>query len=107
MTVKDWNIETLTGYKPKTTIYSDFSIADRFGAAAVRETFDRMHNEWKDNYIYLTELTMALNWKIFEHHDTNSQELEQLYDELWRQEDLYCQEHLQGEELTYYYTTTD
>ena len=27
MQLKDWNIEALTGYKPKTTFYTDFSIA--------------------------------------------------------------------------------
>lgn len=29
MKIKTWNIEALTGYKPKTTFYEDFSIADR------------------------------------------------------------------------------
>lgn len=107
MTIKDWNIQAMTGYVPQTTIYSDFSIADRFGVAAVRDTFNRMHEEWKNNHIYLTELTMALNWKIWEHYETGNNELGLLYDELWKQEDLYCQENLTGEELEYYYTTTD
>ena len=31
MTIKTWNIEELTGYKPFTTFYEDFSIADAFG----------------------------------------------------------------------------
>lgn len=39
--IKTWNIEAMTGYKPKTTFYEDFSIADRFGAAAVKDTFRR------------------------------------------------------------------
>lgn len=30
-TVKTWNIEAMTGYKPRTTFYEDFSIADHFG----------------------------------------------------------------------------
>lgn len=37
----DWNIEALTGYVPKTTFYTDFSIADRFGTAAIEDTYRR------------------------------------------------------------------
>ena len=28
--IKTWNIEAMTGYKPRTTFYEDFSIADHF-----------------------------------------------------------------------------
>lgn len=34
-----WPIEKMTGYKPKTTFWEDFSIADAFGGAAVADTF--------------------------------------------------------------------
>lgn len=59
-----WNIESLCGYKPMTTFWQDFSIADAFGIAAVVDTFKRAFKEWKDNYKYLTELVMVLNHKI-------------------------------------------
>ena len=59
-----WNIESETGYKPMTTFWQDFSIADAFGVAAVEDTFKRAFNEWKGNYKYLTELVMVLNHKI-------------------------------------------
>lgn len=36
-----WNIESITGYKPQTTFWQDFSIADRFGATAMQDTFNR------------------------------------------------------------------
>ncbi len=104
--VKDWNIEQITGYKPKTTFYTDFSIADRFGEAGVRDTYKRAFGSWKNNHIFLTELTMALNWKIWEHYESGSP-LANVYDELWRELDLYCQDNLTGEELDYYYITTD
>lgn len=41
MKIKTWNIEAMTGYKPITTFYEDFSIADAFGIAAVRATGNR------------------------------------------------------------------
>ena len=55
------------GYMLKTTFWEDFTIADRFGAKAVKSTFKRAFNGWKDNYIYLTELAIVMNWKLWEH----------------------------------------
>ena len=49
----NWNIEEETGYKPISTIYEDFSIADGFGVEAVKETFNKVFNEWKNDYKYL------------------------------------------------------
>lgn len=66
--IKTWNIEAMTGYKPRTTFYEDFSIADHFGALAVRDTYCRAFNAWQNNIEYMTELVMVLNWKIREHY---------------------------------------
>lgn len=102
----NWNIEEETGYKPISTIYEDFSIADGFGVEAVKETFNKVFNEWKNDYKYLTELVMALNWKIAEHYNVDMN-LARLYDELWRKADSYACNNLKGEELDYFYSTTD
>ena len=101
----DWNIEEMTGYKPKTTFYTDFSIADLCGVRAIKDTYNRALI-WKNDYEYLTELVMVLNWKIWEHYEKNS-EYARLYNELWEELDLYATEHLKGEELAYFYRTTD
>lgn len=105
--LKNWNIEELTGYKPQTTFYTDFSIADQFGADAIKDTYKRCFNSWKDDYVYLTELVMALNWKIWEHHDAGNSKYAEVYDDLWRKTDRYACENLEGEELSYFYRTTD
>lgn len=60
-----WNIEEMCGYKPITTFWDDFSIADNFGIDAVCDTYNRAFQEWKTDYKYLTELVMVLNWKIW------------------------------------------
>ena len=107
MKIKTWNIEEITGYKPMTTFYEDFSIADRFGRAAVIDTFKRGFETAKFmGYEYLTEFVMALNWKIWEHYGSN-EPLAQLYNDLWEKADLYATKHLKGEELSYFYRTTD
>lgn len=106
MSIKTWNIEAMTGYSPITTFYEDFSIADHFGLDAIQDTYNRAMEAWKDNYKYLTELVMALNWKCWEHYEDNER-IAKLYDELWRKADQYACENLKGEELSYFYRTTD
>ena len=62
--IPKWDIEEETGYKPFTTFWQDFSIADVFGKEAVMDTFQRAFEEWKNNYVFITELVMVLNHKI-------------------------------------------
>ena len=105
--VKTWNIEAMTGYKPQTTFYEDFSIADAFGISAIKDTFKRgLETCQALGYIYLTEFVMALNWKIWEHYQTNDT-FGRLYSDLWMKAQDIAQTTLQGEELSYYYRTTD
>ncbi len=106
MKIKDWNIEAITGYKPKTTFYTDFSIADAFGESAIIDTYNRAFELAKTDYVYLTEFVMALNWKIWEHYETN-EKYGRLYDSLWRKADVYACKNLKGKELTYFFKTTD
>lgn len=74
-----WNIEELTGYKPKTTFYDDFSIADHLGEGAIKDTYKRASEKWRGNAEYLTELVMVLNWKTFEHYEKGNEKLAELY----------------------------
>lgn len=94
------------GYTPQTTFWEDFSIADPFGLDAVQDTFNRAFSEWKSDYIYLTELVLVLNWKIGQHYKSN-ENLARLYSELWQQADAYACDNLEGDELQYFYRTTD
>lgn len=107
MKVKTWNIEAMTGYKPITTFYEDFSIADIFGMGAVLDTYKRGFETAKFmGYKELTEFVMALNWKIWEHYPHN-EPLAKLYNSLWEKADCYAAENLKGEELDYFYRTID
>lgn len=106
MPIKDWNIEAITGYVPKTTFYTDFSIAEPFGINAIVDTYERAFKEWKSDVEYLTELVMVLNWKIWEHYERN-EPLAKLYNDLWTRTDEYCMENLKGDELSYFLDTTD
>ena len=94
------------GYEPQTTFWDDFTIADYFGLKAIQDTFERAFEEWKNNYIYLTELVMVLNHKIWQHYDDN-REYGELYNNLWEEAEEYACENLKGKELDYFYQTTD
>lgn len=106
MIVRDWNIKEITGYKPITTFYTDFSIAEKFGMKAVEDTFKRAFNEWKSDYKYLTELVMVLNWKAWEHCESNT-DVARAYCAMWEKADRYAVNNLKGEELRYFYRVTD
>lgn len=93
-------------YDFKTTFWSDFSIADRYGIPAIKDTYNRAFQEWKDNYIYLTELVLVLNWKIWQWYETRESYAE-VYNELWEKADQYAMENLHGEEMNYFIDTTD
>lgn len=105
MTWKEY-CEVQLGYKPFTTFWEDFSIADAFGAEAVEDTFERSFKEWRSDYKYLTEMIIVLNHKIwlwYEKDDT----LSWTYDKLWKQADAWACDNLRGEALEYYYRVTD
>lgn len=97
---------TFNGYETKTTFWMDFSIADRFGIEAVKDTYRRAFSEWKTDYEYLTELVMVLNWKIWQHYEQN-EPLARIYNELWQEADAYALDNLVGDELSYFFGVTD
>lgn len=96
----------LNGYEMVSTFPMDFTIADTFGIDAVKDTYKRAFNGWKENYVYLTELVITLNLKIWEHYETN-ESLARVYDELWKEADEYACDTLKGEELNFFYEITD
>lgn len=89
-----------------TTFYMDFSIADRFGLDAIRDTFNRAFAEWKSQYKYLTELSMVLNHKCWDWYEKNDAYCS-LYAELFYKVRDYAYDTLEGEELDFYYHITD
>ena len=94
------------GYTMTTTFPMDFSIADAFGVSAVQETYTRAFKEWKENFVFLTELVVTLNLKIWQHYQKNEQ-LARLYNELWERTQDYAYDTLQDEELEFFLSVTD
>lgn len=95
-----------TGYRTMTTFWADLTIAEHYGAAGVRETYDRVCTEWRGNYKYFTEFVLCLNHKIWQHYKSNK-EIAAVYDELWRAADKWAYDNFTGEAAQYYFEVTD
>lgn len=93
-------------YRPFTTFWMDFDIADKFGIDAIKDTYKRAFSEWKHDYQYLTELVMVLNHKCWQHYERNDAYSE-LYADLFYEADNYALDHLKGNELKYFLEITD
>ena len=101
MIIKSFDSEAYCGYKQITTFFQDFSIADNFGESAIKDTYKRAFKEWKNDYKYLTELVMVLNWKIWQHFQTNAN-YANLYNDLWEEAEDYALNNLKGEAFDYF-----
>ena len=95
------------GYQFKTTFHQDFTIAERFGVNAIFETFDRVFKEYKTNIVYMTELAMVFNWKMWDYHNDGQKFVAFLYQSLYEGVCEYIQSHFEGDDLAYFYRETD
>lgn len=110
MTIKDINpdkVYEMTGYRPFTTFYSDFSIADNFGLSAIKDTYNRAFEDWKSDVKYFTELVLVLNWKCWEHYDNSKPDYSSLYSDLYYKARDYALENFKGDDFDYFYSVTD
>ena len=96
----------VNGHEMKTTFWQDFTIADAFGIDAILDTYNRAFNEWKDNVVYVTELSLVLNWKIWQWY-TKNEAVAKVYGELWQKHNDWCWDNLKGDDADYYFRITD
>lgn len=99
-------VENELGYTPITTFWEDFSIADKFGVEAIRDTYKRAFEEWHTDYKMFTELVMVLNHKIWQHHTSNEQ-VAVIYDSLYSIAVNWAYENLKDDALSYFIKTLD
>ncbi len=75
------------GYQFKTTYWNDFSIADKFGVDAVKDTYRKVLPQARINAMDFAELVCVLNWKIWEHYENHNESLASTYNVLWDEAD--------------------
>lgn len=94
-------------YQFNFTWWSDFTIADAFGAKAIKDTYKRAFKEWKSDVTAMKELTLVLNWKCWEHYEKKHEDTSILYRDLYEECYSKCLDHFKGEELTAYWSFLD
>ena len=99
-------LEKMLDYKFESTFWEEFSIAEEYGADGIKEHYNIVFEQWKDNLKYLTELTLVLNIKIFLWYKVDDS-IGQTYDQLWKETDFYALDTLKGDDLHYYLHTLD
>lgn len=72
-----------TGKTRKTTFWSDFTIADTYGKAAINDTYKRSIGSFIGNVEYIAEFILVLNWKAWEHSHRGNVEKSMLYSRLY------------------------
>lgn len=109
-----WTIEEQTGYKPITTYWQDFSIADACQLRglqddAILDTHQRCWPGLKKSRDpkTITEYVMVLNWKIWAHYENGAISISRIYDRLWRECESWVFDNLKDDDLQYYLNITD
>ena len=99
-------LEETFDFKLESTFWEEFSIAEDYGSEGVREHYDLVFNQWKDNLKFLKVLVLVLNIKIFLWYGVDDT-IGLTYDQLWKETDGYALETLKGEDLHNYLSTLD
>lgn len=99
----------LNGHEYETTFHFDFDIADHFGIKAVKDTFNRAFNEWKDDIKYLTELSIVMNNRCWFWYEQGNEKLSQLYADYYYKTKNYAYENdkFTDDDKHYYFEMTD
>lgn len=96
-----------TGHPSQTTLWDDFSIADRFGLAAVKDTYRRAKQFCGSDPLLWGEFSIVLNWRCWQHWHNGRVDLAELYGELAHRsaDDFYATEPGEVESDIYFKLT--
>ena len=104
------------GHETHTMLWNDFTIADYHGTKAITDTYNKVLDASKSydaekkknkyNEKVVAELYIVLNWKLNTFYGKNNT-LAQHYNDLWEKCYDFATKHLDKEQLSYFYETTD
>lgn len=111
----EWGMAKAIGYKPKTTFWQDFSIADLYGPEAVLDTFKRAFREWCHDVEYIAEMSLVLNHKGFWYNSASEKKdnngflalMSELYFNLYEQLNEWAKDNYKDADAEYYFNVTD
>lgn len=100
-------LEADTGFKFETDVWELFTKAETDDEVDVEELYKKLFRKWKDDVKMITELSMCLNWKLWEHYEKKEENLAELYNALRMRVDWYAHDVFVWEDAEYYFRTTD
>ena len=82
MSYKEIN-EEKTGFKFETNVWELFTAAEQKEDVDIEELYRKLFREWRNDVKLVAELSMCMNWKLWEHHEKGDESLAELYNRLW------------------------
>ena len=99
--------ESMCGYTQRTTLWDDFTIAERFGLHAIKDTYKNAFMSWKTDVVFITELVLVLNWKMLYMDERHMTEKSVMYYKCWVELSNWCERHLEAGAYEYFINVTD
>ena len=99
--------ESMCGYTQRTTFWDDFTIAERFGLPAIKDTYKNAFMSWKTDVVFITELVLVLNWKMLYMDEKHMTEKSVMYYKFWVELSNWCERHLEAGAYEYFINVTD
>ena len=99
--------ESMCGYTQRTTFWDDFTIAERFGLPAIKDTYKNAFTSWKTDVVFITELVLVLNWKMLYMDERHMTEKSVMYYKCWVELSNWCERHLEAGAYEYFLNVTD
>lgn len=106
MTFAEFQMHTF-GYECITTFWDDFTIAEKYGIDAIKDTYKRSFDDFKNEYKYITELAMVLDFKRWTHSQNNNEKLTDVYSDLYFKILIWVGDNLTGTAFEYWHSIMD
>lgn len=99
--------ESETGFKFETDVRELFTEAEKSDDVDIEELYRKLFREWRNDVKMVTELSMCMNWKLWEHYRKKNESLAELYNDLRMRVDTYAKDVFVWDEGKYYFEVTD
>ena len=76
-------LEADTGFKFETNVREVFTEAETDDNVDIEELYRQLFRKWRNDVKLVAELSMCMNWKLWEHYEKGNERLAEIYNSLW------------------------
>ena len=99
--------EEKTGFKFETDVWELFTEAEQRDDVDIEELYRKLFRDWHNDVKLVAELSMCMNWKLWEHYEKKNENLAELYNSLRMRVHDYALDVFTWEDGAYYFRITD